>query len=117
MPNWWNRLTGGGSRAPAERKSAQSLLALTALGDPNWSRRSFVSLTSEGFARNPVVYRCVRMIAEAATRVPLAVEAGGRRLTEHPLLALLARPNPRQTGGELLEAVYCYLQTAGNAYL
>jgi HK97 family phage portal protein len=117
MPNWWSRLTGGGSHVPAERKSAQSLLALTALGDPNWSRRSFPSLVNEGFARNPVVYRCVRMIAEAATRVPLAVEAGGRRVAEHPLRGLLAQPNPRQAGGELLEAVYCYLQTAGNAYL
>ena len=112
MPNWWNRLTGGGSHAPAERKSAQSLLALTALGDANWSRRSFTSLANEGFARNPVVYRCVRMIAEAANRVPLAVEDGGRRMAGHPLLRLLAQPNPRQAGGELLEAVYCYLQTA-----
>src|SRR5690606_14306249 len=117
MPNWWSRLTGGGSHAPAERKSAQSLLALTALGDPNWSRRSYPSLATEGFARNPVVYRCVRMIAEAANRVPLAVEAGGRRLVEHPLRQLLAQPNQRQSGGELLEALYCYLQTAGNAYL
>ncbi len=41
--------------------------------------------------------------------------AGG--LSEHPALALLRRPNPRQSGGELLEAVYAYLQTAGNAYL
>jgi HK97 family phage portal protein len=41
----------------------------------------------------------------------------GKRLNEHPLLTLLERPNRRQAGGELLEAVYAYLQTAGNAYL
>jgi HK97 family phage portal protein len=119
MPHWWNRLTGGGSNAPGERKSGgpQSLLALTGLGDPDWSRRSFASLAKAGYARNPVVYRCVRMIAEAATRVPLAVEEGGRRLPDHPLLRLLAQPNPRQSGSELLEAAYAYLQTAGNAYL
>jgi len=119
MPHWWNRLVGGGSNTPAERKSGgpQSLLAVTQLGDPSWSRRGFVSLCNEGFARNPVVYRCVRLIAEAANRVPLVAEEGGKRLSDHPALKLLGAPNPRQSGSELLEAVYAYLQTAGNAYL
>ncbi len=119
MPHWWNRLLGGGSNAPRETKSAgpQSLLAVTQLGDPSWSRRGFVSLANEGYARNPVVHRCVRLIAEAANRVPLVVEEGGKRLSEHPALKLLAAPNPRQSVSELLEAVYAYLQTAGNAYL
>ena len=113
MPNWLNRL-----RRPAEQKSVpQSLMTFTGGGEASWSRRGFVSLAGEGFVRNPVVHRCVRMIAEAANAVPLAVEESGRRLAEHPALALLRRPNPRQSGGELLEAVYAYLQTAGNAYL
>jgi len=117
MPNWWSRFAGR-STTPTEQKSApQSLLALTGGGDATWSRRGFVSLASEGFMRNPVVYRCVRMIAEAANAVPLVVEENGRRVSEHPALALLRRPNARQSGGELLEAVYAYLQTAGNAYL
>ena len=77
MPNWFTRLTGGVT-APAERKAVQSLMTLTALGDASWSRRGFVSLARAGFMKNPVVYRCVRMIAEAANRVPLVVEEGGR---------------------------------------
>ena len=114
MPNWLSRMMG----TPTETKAAgQTLMALTAMADPSWSRRGFVSLASAGFMRNPVVYRCVRMIAEAATRVPLVVDEGGRRLTDHPLLSLLARPNTRLSGSELLEQVYAYLQTAGNAYL
>ncbi len=119
MANWLNRLTGGGSRAPAEQKAGgpQTLLTLTALGDPTWSRRGFVALAQEGFAKNPVVYRCVRLIAEAATVVPLVVSENGRRLADHPAAKLLSRPNPRHSGAELLEAVYAYLQTAGNAYL
>src|SRR6218665_3951375 len=118
MPNWWSRFSGR-SNVPAERKSAgpQSLLTLTALGEASWRRRGFVSLANEGFAKNPVVYRCVRLIAEAANTVPLAVSEGGRRLDDHPVLGLLRKPNSRQSGGELLEAVYAYLQTAGNAYL
>lgn len=117
MPNWFARL--GGLMSAAERKSGgpQSLMTVTQLGEASWSRRGFVSLANAGFVRNPVVHRCVRMIAEAATRVPLVAEEGGRRQSEHPVLRLLARPNARQSGSELLEGVYAYLQTAGNAYL
>ncbi len=119
MPNWMNRLFGGRTNAPAETKSfaGHTMLTLSQLGAANWSHRGFASLVNQGFARNPVVYRCVRLVAEAANRVPLVVTEGGRRVDEHPLAALLARPNGRQSGGELLEAVYAYLQTAGNAYL
>lgn len=116
MANWWERLTGGRTPAPVERKGGQVMLSL-AQGQASWTRRGFASLAAEGFMRNPVVYRCVRMIAEAANDVPLVVEEDGQRLSGHPLLDLLARPNPRQSGGELLEAVFAYLQTAGNAYL
>jgi HK97 family phage portal protein len=115
MPNLFTRLLGG-RPAIAETKSVQ-LMALRDLGNPDWTRRSFPALAQEGFARNPVVHRCVRMIAEAANRVPLVAVEDGRRLGEHPLLTLLRRPNPHQSGSELLEAVYAYLQTAGNAYL
>ena len=119
MPNWISRLLGGGTNAPAERKSfaGHTVLSLSQLGAANWSHRGFASLVNQGFAKNPVVYRCVRLIAEAANRVPLVVSEGGRRVDEHPLAALLARPNGQQSGGEMLEAVYAYLQTAGNAYL
>ena len=119
MPNWISRLLGGSTNTPHERKSfsGHTLLSLNQLGAANWSNRGFASLVNQGFARNPVVYRCVRLIAETANRVPLVVSEGGQRVDEHPLATLLARPNGRQSGGEMLEAVYAYLQTAGNAYL
>ena len=82
MPNWISRLLGGGMNTPAERKSGggQTLLSLSQLGAANWSNRGFASLVNQGFARNPVVYRCVRLIAEAANRVPLVVSERGKRL-------------------------------------
>jgi len=116
MPNLLTRLFGGRTAA-VESKAARMLVSWETLGDPRWTRRSFPALAQEGFARNPVVHRCVRLIAEAATSVPLVALEDGRRLSEHPLLALLLRPNLHQSGSELLEAVYAYLQTAGNAYL
>src|SRR5690606_25453565 len=73
MPNWISRLLGGGANVPAERKAfaGHTLLSLSQLGAASWSQRGFASLVNQGFAKNPVVYRCVRLIAETANRVPL----------------------------------------------
>ncbi|MGV3576158.1 MAG: phage portal protein [Devosia sp.] len=119
MPNWMNRLFGGRTNAPAETKNfaGHTLMTLSALGAAQWSARGYASLVSQGFMRNPVVYRCIRLIAETANRVPLTVRVDGKVVSEHPLKSLLQRPNGRQSGAEMLEAVYAYLQTAGNAYL
>ena len=57
------------------------------------------------------------MIAEAAASAPLAVFAGGVRDDAHPLAKLIRRPNPEQSGAELMEALYGALQVSGNAYV
>jgi len=119
MASWLSRLMGGTTNMPDEKKAAggQSLFVMNGMAEAMWSEGGFVSLANQGYARNPVVYRCVRMIAEAATRVPFALRQGSETLTQHPLLSLLASPNPRQSGAEIFEALYTYLYTAGNAYL
>src|SRR5690606_16869539 len=38
-------------------------------------------------------------------------------VTAHPLLDLLARPNPADSGTTLFEAFYAYLSIAGDSYL
>jgi HK97 family phage portal protein len=115
MPNLWNWLTRRAA-TPAETK-ALALTGFVGVGEAGWSRRNFPSLAQEGFLRNPVVHRCVRLIAESAARVPLVASEDGKRLSDHPLLKLIARPNAGQSGSELLEAAYAFLQLAGNAYL
>jgi HK97 family phage portal protein len=113
----FERLFGRRSAAPEVKDSrAGALIALTSAGRPRWTPRDYASLASEGFARNAVAYRCVRMIAEAAAATPLAVFADGARDDGHALARLLARPNPEQSGAEWLEGLYGALQTAGNAY-
>ncbi len=87
-------------------------MAWHSIGHPVWSPRDTGAFAREGYARNAVAYRCVRMIAEAAASASLKVGPAG-----HPLARLLARPNPEQTGVELMEAFYGHLQVAGNAYL
>ena len=116
----WRRPFGDRRRvvAPEAKASrAGALIALGTSGRARWTPKDYASLATAGFIQNPVAYRCVRMIAEAAAATPLAVFAGGVRADDHPLAALLARPNPEQSGIEWLEGVYGALQTAGNAYV
>lgn len=79
--------------------------------------RDGVSLARRGFLGNPVGFRAVRLIAEAASALPLVLQDAERRYDSHPLLALIARPNPVQGRAELFEALYAQLLLSGNAYL
>lgn len=121
MMNW---LRSGAARAKprapeTEAKASRTggLIALAFAGRPAWTPRDYGALAREGFQKNPVVYRAVRMVAEAAASVPWLIYEGERELADHPLLALLARPNPAQSGAVLMEAAYGHLLVAGNAYL
>ncbi len=107
----------GRSAPEAKQSRAGPLIALTGAGRPRWTPRDYANLAREGFSRNAVAYRCVRMIAEAAASAPLVVFAGGVRDDDHPAAKLLAQPNSEQSGAEWLEGVYGALQTAGNAYV
>ncbi|MGF1462077.1 MAG: phage portal protein [Maricaulaceae bacterium] len=103
-------------RRPApDRKdsAAKRLIAFDALGRPAWSARDPATLAREGYEKNPIAHRCVRLIAEAAASVELSIE--GKAASQAK--ALLDRPNPEQAGAELFEAFYGFLQVAGNAYL
>jgi HK97 family phage portal protein len=110
---------GEARRVAIEAKASRTagLIAFQAHGRAVWTPRDYAALAREGFARNAVVYRSVRMIAEAAASVPFLLFDGAAELDAHPLLALLARPNRRQAGGDLREALYGHLLVAGNAYV
>jgi len=57
------------------------------------------------------------MVAESAAAIPLVLTEAGARMTVHPVLRLLARPNPGQGGRSFMECLYGYLQLSGNAYV
>jgi HK97 family phage portal protein len=106
------------ARADEEKASRTgALVALFSQGRPRWTPRDYAALAREGYAKNPIAFRSVRMIAEAAANIPLLLYEGAREHDEHPLLALLSRPNPRQTGADLIEQLAGYLLVSGNAYL
>src|SRR3712207_3366645 len=105
-------------RAPEAKDSrALAAVAFYAAGRPVWTPRDYAALAREGFQKNAVVHRAVRLVAEAAASLPLTLLDRRRALSEHPLNALLARPNPREGGQRFLESVYGHLMVAGNAYV
>lgn len=116
---WPRTKRPGGRNASIERKQGvpSGFVALHAQGDARWTRRDYVSMAREGFMRNPVAHRSVRLIAEAAAAIPWLVYEGAEEAETHPLLALLTRPNRHQAGARFMEALYGYLLLSGNAYV
>src|SRR3712207_4883484 len=105
-------------RAPEAKDSrALAAVAFYAAGRPVWTPRDYAALAREGFQKNAVVHRAVRLVAEAAASLPLILTEEGRELAGHPMLALLAKPNPHEGGQRFLESVYGHLLVAGNAYV
>jgi HK97 family phage portal protein len=113
-----NRLTRW-LQAPPEAKAsrAQSAIALYAAGRAVWTPRDYAALSREGFQKNAIVHRAVRLVSEAAAALPLLLKSEGREIAAHPLLALLSRPNAREGGQRFLESLYGHLMVSGNAYV
>ena len=106
------------SEAPERKASATGrVVAWSTSGRVAWSPRDAVSLARTGFQGNPIGFRAVKLIAEAAAALPLVLQDHERRYEQHPVLDLIRRPNGAQGRAELFEAVYGHLLLSGNAYL
>ncbi|WP_316014567.1 phage portal protein [Roseobacter sp. HKCCA0434] len=112
MLDWFRR-----AAPEAKASAAGPVVAFHGAGRAAWSGRDLGSLTRVGFTSNPVGFRCVKLIAEAAAAVPFALEEDGARMEVHPVLDLMARPNGGQGAGELMEAFYGQILLSGNGYL
>jgi phage portal protein BeeE len=105
-------------RIPEQKQSRTSrLIAIESGGRARWTPRDYAALTREGYTRNAIVHRAVRLIAESVGGVSFLLQEGAAELTAHPLLDLIARPNPRQDGTAFLESVASHLLLSGNAYV
>ena len=104
--------------APEQKVSRTArLIALEGGGRARWTPRDYAALSREGYARNAIVHRAVRLIAESIGGLSFVLYEGAAEHLTHPLLDLMARPNPRQDGASLLETVSAHLLLAGNAYV
>ena len=94
---------------------------LYSTGRPIWMERNYEQFAREAYIQNVIVFRAITMIAQAASSVKVNVYetiSGIKQLSEkHDFAHLLSKPNPLQSGRELLEEIYTYRQIHGNAYL
>ncbi len=97
--------------------AAAPLLVQFGLHQPRFTPRQYDRLADEGYQKNVIAYRCIRLISQSAAAVPFALYQNKQRLESHPLLDLLQRPNPTQGGAELFEALFSFSLIAGNSYL
>ena len=105
-------------RAPEHKASrAARLIAFESGGRARWTPRDYAALAREGYGKNAIVYRAVRLIAESIGALTFLLYEGNVEHDTHPLLDLLHRPNPRQDGAALMEAIAAHLLLAGNAYI
>ncbi|WP_424833328.1 phage portal protein [Ruegeria sp.] len=109
---------GSADQAPEAKASAAGpVVAWQTGGRVAWSPRDAVSLTRTGFSGNPVGFRSVKLIAEAAAALPLVLQDQAQRFDTHPILSLMRRPNAAQGRAELMEALFGQLLLSGNAYV
>jgi len=79
--------------------------------------RRYQDQAKQGYQSNAIVYKSVSMIANNASAVKIKVFAGDNQLDSHPLISLLERPNPLQSGVEYFHSLISYLLISGNSYM
>lgn len=92
-----------------EVKTAAPMVTVADLRAAQWSGMG--QLVREGFEKNAIGYRCVRLVAEAAASIPFRATGGSEKLQQ-----LMLRPSVYQSGPDLMEAFYTHLSISGDAY-
>lgn len=83
-----------------------------------WRDLDFTAARTEAYNVNAAVGACMRALTFAFPEPrPLVLDQTDERLPNHPLQALLSRPNPIMSHAELLVFVITYLGVGGNCYL
>jgi HK97 family phage portal protein len=80
------------------------------------------SYIRDGYRKNPNVYAIIELIARSAAKAQFKLydmtdAAHKTEVKEHPLLALLHRPNPYQGRAEFLENVFGYKLLTGECFI
>ena len=128
MSKWTDTLAGWLPKDILVRRDAQpaatkavaangGFISLYGPGRASWSGRNIAAFADEGFAGNPVAFRCVSMLADAVSSLPWLLYDGAQEVKDHPLLDLLRRPGPGCSGSCFLHRLTGQLQTAGSAYV
>lgn len=86
-----------------ETKSHSSGGAVVIGQGAGWSHSSNkLAYITEGYQTNVVVYRAVRERVQAATAIDVDLYQGDKEVETHPVIDMMARPNPKQSWDQFL---------------
>ena len=96
--------------------AAQSVLFFTPgqKAFPDWDHKQ---LAFEGYQKNVIAFACIDKVAIAVAACPIQLIGDGKEIEKHPLIDLLARPNPQQSGRAFIHAVISRKLISGNSYI
>lgn len=103
-------------RPPEQKESAAYRLHYDGLPQPKWTPRDYKSFADEGYSKNVIAYQAINRVADAVASIEWGAWSGNQEFETHPILDLLARPNPLQGKSEFFRAKIGYLMIAGNGY-
>jgi len=115
--NFLNRLLGRQPQISGKASATSGAATAYYLGRPIYAWSNYEAVAEHSYIANAYGFFCIRMIAQAVSSVPLMVFDGDEELTDHPLLALLNRPNPMTGYQKFMEASCSYFLLAGSMYL
>lgn len=100
-------------------KSSQARIAMsiTSLGQPVTTPAGYAGFSKEGYQKNVIVYRCIRLIATACAGIKWELYDGKREIENHPILTLMQKPNTIQGWSGFFESFVSYFLISGNTYI
>ena len=96
---------------------ATNMVGYFGVGASDPKQYKYQDLAKEGYLKNAIVYRCVNEISKGASAVEYCLKSGDQMIEVHPILDLIARPNPLQSYAEFSQALFGFLLLSGNAYI
>jgi len=87
-------------------------------GQPSYPEASFENLVRYGWRKNELIFACVSKTAATASFIRLEVkrDGDGEALDNHPLRALIKRPNPFMDEYDMWYSVVTFQKLGGAAY-
>ena len=86
------------------------------LAAAQWTPRNYTAFSKEAYQLNVIAYSAINRIASAVSSIEWEAWKDDKQMLGHPLLDLLRRPNPMQSGPDWWRTRSSYLLLSGNMY-
>lgn len=81
-----------------------------------WTQRRYEAFAREAYVLNVIGFSAIQRIASSVSSIEWEAWRDDKQLLKHPLLDLLKRPNPMQSGPDWWRTRISYLLLSGNMY-